>query len=171
MNGSNVYNFAVRTFDYIHYIFWIVAYISIYYEFCFCVFKDIRFFLCDSIIYFPSVILHFKTPCVVSSPNLNDDNVFQVFDYCLFLMIIVVSNMFRFSHCFQVILDSLLFLWIVQDCFCRMLRHMLSVLCCYVFEGVIVLLTLFFMIIQIPYLWVLRNILSAIGLRTTLLVV
>ena len=50
LSTAYLYLFIIATIDYVDYIFWIAASVSIYYEFCFWGFEGIEFSFNDNVI-------------------------------------------------------------------------------------------------------------------------
>ena len=100
------------------------------------------------------------------SPNIEEVSILLRFLGCIWLLnIFVVSSI---SLILSLFLSSSrffkLFLGIVLCCFCCRLRHMQEVSRCCAFSGSSILFVVFFLLIQIPYLFVLLGILSGLGL-------
>ena len=90
---SYAYFLTFITFNYADCVFWITAYVFIYSEFCFRVFKGIVFSFYNYITCSKSLFLALVISCVVFSPNVEEVSILLRFLCCLwFLMTFVLSS-------------------------------------------------------------------------------
>ena len=100
------------------------------------------------------LFLYLVTLCVVFSSNVEKVRIFWRFLCRLWFLrtFCCLFDFFKFCHYFKILLDFLLFLWIVLDCFYCRLWRMLGVFRCYVFFGFRCSFCGIFSLIRIPYL-------------------